>query len=70
MGNLHIWLFATQIVGLTVIAMFAVYVLLQFVDLRKHRSKQIEREDKILSMLQTMEKKLHEIEVTNKELDK
>ena len=64
MGNIHIWLLATQIVGLSIIIMFAVYVLLQFVDLNKYRNRQAAKEQAIkdaTAVLVAESKKLSEL---------
>lgn len=65
MGNVHIWLFATQIVGIAVIAMFAVYVLLQFVDLNKYRSTLIDREESLKKTLDSINKELETMHETS-----
>lgn len=67
MNNVHIWLFATQIVGLSVIVMFAVYVLLFFFDFKKYRNRQIAKEEEKKALLVAANETLKEIQEENKE---
>lgn len=67
MNNVHIWLFATQIVGLSVIVMFAVYVLLFFFDFKKYRNRQIDKEEEKKALLVAANETLKEIQEENKE---
>lgn len=70
MSDIHIWLLAAQIVGIAVIAMFATYVLLQFVDLRKYRHIQASKEEAIKNLIMDLNKANREILECNGELQK
>lgn len=54
MRDIHIWLFATQIVGLSIIGMFAVYVLLQFFEFKTKRNKISDLKEKITVLENSM----------------